>query len=136
MILYTPFRIVIRTDRITRIIFWLKNVVGIGVAPFIFMRETDLITIKGKWSVQTTEDRLLRHESIHIIQQYEMLIIGMWLWYGFEWLIRSIQYKSFQKGYINISFEREARSKERTLNYLRTRPRWAFIRYVLSGNKE
>jgi hypothetical protein len=32
--------------------------------------------------------RTVRHESIHARQMWEMLVIGFYLWYFIEWLIR------------------------------------------------
>lgn len=133
MILHNPFRIIVRTNKITKAIFWLKNIVGIAIVPFIIIRRDDLVTNTGTWHICQNEDRLICHESIHIKQQYEMLIIFMWFWYLIEWMVRVIQYKSFHKGYQNISFEREAKQNERNINYLRTRPRYAFLRYIRTG---
>jgi len=59
-----------------------------------------------------------------------MLFIFQWLWYGVEYLVRLAQYRNHDKAYYNISFEREAYDNEKNLEYLKTRPRWAWIKYL------
>ena len=63
------------------------------------------------------------HERIHTAQMKEMLYVGFYLWYFVEWLIRL-----FGKGnaYKNISFEKEAYSNEKNLNYLEMRQMYAW----------
>lgn len=76
-----------------------KGYVAITLWPFVLVR-TDV----------TITDRLLNHESIHGEQQLEMMLIGFYLWYVVEWLVRlCIDSKT---AYRNISFEREARAHE------------------------
>lgn len=59
----------------------------------------------------------INHEYIHTLQQREMLYIGFAVWYYIEWLYRSIQKRSFMKGYYAIYFEREAYAMEHDLDY-------------------
>ena len=68
----------------------------------------------------------LNHESIHTAQWKELWYIGFLLWYAIEWLIR------LPKGsaYHNISFEREAYDNEKNLEYLKTRERFTFLKYL------
>lgn len=84
-------------------------------------------TRKEKLNAQT-----LRHESIHIRQEAEMLYLGFCLWYMVEYLfIRVIQYRfDFNKAYRNISFEREAYANEDKEGYLGNREFWAFLIYL------
>lgn len=67
------------------------------------------------------------HERIHSEQMKEMLFIGFYLWYLVEWIIRL-----FGKGnaYRNLSFEKEAYDNDEDLNYLATRPRFAWWKYI------
>ena len=58
----------------------------------------------------------LNHEMIHAAQQQELLVIGFYIIYLFEWIF---------KGYDNISFEKEAYDNQNNLNYLKTRKRFA-----------
>ena len=71
----------------------------------------------------------VNHELIHSAQMRELLYVPFYLIYVAEWLWKSIRYRSFMKGYWNISFEREAYGNERDLGYLRRRKRFAFAKY-------
>jgi hypothetical protein len=72
---------------------------------------------------------LLNHEKIHVRQQIEMLVLPFFLLYMLEFLIGYIKYKNWQKAYKNISFEREAYSNQKDLNFLKKRSFWNFIKY-------
>ncbi|MQP25536.1 hypothetical protein GFJ94_10715 [Flavobacterium sp. LMO8] len=72
---------------------------------------------------------VLNHEKIHIRQQIELLILPFFLWYFFEFLFRWIQCKDKKKAYLNISFEREAYTNEKDLDYLKRRSFWNFLKY-------
>ena len=87
---------------------------GIALYPFIFIRPDSTTTI-------------INHESIHIKQQAELLVLPFYLWYVTEWFIRL-----FFKGnaYRNISFEREAYENSNNLGYLKTRKLFSFLKYL------
>lgn len=72
-------------------------------------------------------DRLLNHERIHTRQMLEMLIVGFYLWYFVEWLLRLPR-----KGnaYRRISFEREAYAHENDSQYLQCRKPFAWFHYL------
>jgi hypothetical protein len=72
---------------------------------------------------------LLNHEKIHVRQQIEMLVLPFFLLYMLEFLIGYIKYKNWQNAYKNISFEREAYSNEKDLDFLKKRSFWNFIKY-------
>lgn len=76
------------------------------VFPFIFARK----------EYKPLGDKTVNHESIHLKQQIELLILPFYLWYGIEWIVRLIQYKNFKEAYRNISFEREAYDNEKKIN--------------------
>lgn len=88
------------------------------VYPFIFTRSKRL------------SDTDIRHESIHGEQQKEMLLIGFYLWYGMEWVIKLFRYRNGIVAYKNISFEREAYSNQDDVAYLDERKPYAFIKYL------
>lgn len=91
---------------------------GITLYPFVFFKEKKL-----------REDAVfVNHERIHLRQQIELLIVLFFLWYGLEFLIRLIVYRSAEKAYRNISFEREAYENEKDLLYLKKRPFWQFLK--------
>lgn len=93
---------------------------AITLYPFIFVRNDS----------DKFDKVLINHETIHIKQQKELLILPFYLWYVLEWLIKVFIYKSFNKAYLNICFEREAYKNEENLDYLKTRKRFAFFNYL------
>ena len=72
---------------------------------------------------------LINHEKIHLTQQLELLMIPFFVIYFLEFLIRLLQYRNWELAYRNISFEREAYTNEKDLNYLKKRSLWNFITY-------
>ena len=83
----------------------------------------DISASKGK-------EVLLNHETIHLKQQLELLIIPFYLWYGIEFIIRYFQYKSWDLAYRNISFEREAYANEKDFDYLKKRKFCGFWKFI------
>ena len=102
--------------------FLLKNtkINGITLFPFILLKN-----LKDK-----NNKNLLNHESIHLRQQLEMLIIFFYLWYVLEYYYLLFKFRSPYLAYQNISFEREAYSNEHNFNYLKTRKLWHFTKYL------
>ena len=72
-------------------------------------------------------EELMNHERIHSAQQREMLFVGFYVAYLFEWLVRLPMRGN---AYRNISFEREAYANQRNLNYLRQRRHFAWRGYM------
>ena len=70
------------------------------------------------------------HEYIHTLQQRELLFVGFYLLYVAEWMVRVVQTRSFIKGYLRISFEREAYEHQRQLDYSHSRKLFAWRRYL------
>ena len=70
------------------------------------------------------------HERIHTAQMRELLYVFFYLWYGFEWIVRLIQYRDRKEAYLNISFEREAYSNQSNLSYLKVRKKYKFTKYL------
>ena len=64
---------------------------------------------------------LINHERIHLRQQLELLIIPFYIWYLIEY---------YKKGYMNVSFEKEAYANDKNLNYLKKRRIFAFSKYL------
>jgi len=93
---------------------------GLTFFPFIFMSDA-----KDK-----ENEVFINHEKIHIRQQLELLILPFFIWYIVEYGFRLIQYKDRNKAYYNISFEREAYTNEKDLNYLNERSFWKFWHYL------
>lgn len=107
-----------------------NNVMFIIRNKYIPFRRFNAINILGVLFARPEaefDERLINHERIHTRQMVEMLVVGFYLWYVIEWLIRLTM-----KGnaYRNISFEREAYGNEGNLNYLKTRKFFAWTRYL------
>ena len=100
--------------------FFYKNYVGLSFWPFIILKHNSL----------KQDNILINHEKIHLKQQLELLIIPFYFFYVTEWLVRSLLYLDFHKGYRNISFEREAYYNEDNLNYPTHRRAFSFIKYL------
>lgn len=93
---------------------------GMALFPFILIRDKQ----KAENSV------LINHESIHIRQQLELLIIFFYVWYGLEYLIRWIATGSKMEAYRNISFEKEAYAFQHDQKYLNKRKFWSHISWL------
>ncbi len=100
--------------------FFYRNYVGLSVWPFIILKNGSL----------KNDVVLINHEKIHHRQQQELLIVPFFIFYLSEWLIRSLWFLSFYRGYQNISFEREAYANEEDLQYLDKRRIFDFIKYL------
>ena len=94
--------------------------VGMTLFPFVILKKRSL----------KENTYFVNHENIHLKQQIELLIVPFFVWYGFEFFVRLIQYKKWQLAYRNISFEREAYASEQNLEYLRSRRFWGFWKYL------
>lgn len=70
---------------------------------------------------------LLNHEAIHVRQQIELLILPFYIIYLANYLANLLIYRSHQKAYRNILFEREAYGNEKNLNYISQRKFFGWI---------
>lgn len=100
--------------------FFYKNYVGLSLWPFIFL----------KYDTLKDDSVLINHEKIHLQQQQELLILFFYILYISEWLIRTVIYLDSYKAYQNISFEREAYSNEKNLDYPTERNAFSFVKYL------
>lgn len=71
---------------------------------------------------------VVNHESIHIRQQSELLVIPFYIIYIFHYLYNLIKYRNHNEAYRNIIFEKEAYSNENDFDYLKTRKMFACFR--------
>ncbi|MFV0312257.1 MAG: hypothetical protein ACK5KN_11495 [Dysgonomonas sp.] len=97
-----------------------KGYVAINICGIIFARSR----------YNPLSERTICHETIHTRQIAELLVVIFYLWYGIEWIVRLIQYRSKQEAYRNISFEREAYANDQDDTYLKRRKLYAFIGYL------
>lgn len=111
-----------------------KNFNAITHFPLVFYKE---LTVTTKV-----------HESIHIRQQFELIvlnsvilyfIVGLSFWlllsyftfyilYSLEYIVKYKKYKNTT--YENLSFEREAYANQNNLEYLKTRKLFSFLKYL------
>ena len=73
--------IIIKNSRLPKLLSWFMDVGGITLFPFIF--------IKGEGN-----ERLIRHESIHIAQYAETLVLGFLIIYLWDFLYGFVKYKN------------------------------------------
>lgn len=92
---------------------------AITLYPFIFVR--------SEWRANNAV--VINHERIHLRQQAELLVVGFFLWYGIDFLIKYCKHRNWKKAYRDIIFEREAYGKQEDLNYLDKRKRFAFLKF-------
>ncbi len=97
-----------------------KGFNGITLWPFIILRKKEM----------RSDTCMLNHERIHLRQQLELLVFPFYVWYVIEYVIRLLQYKNRQQAYRNISFEREAYTHEKDLDYLKKRSFWFFFNFI------
>jgi hypothetical protein len=95
------------------------GIAGITLWPFVFIHPD----YKGNKAME-------QHERIHLRQQLEMLIVPFYLWYGIEYLVKLIKYRTHIDAYLSISFEQEAYNWQKWPDYLKTRKPYHWIRYV------
>ena len=93
---------------------------GMAIFPFILLKSAKL----------KNDPEVINHEKIHIRQQLELLILPFYLLYLGHFFINLIKYKNKDLAYRNISFEREAYTKETDLHYIRNRRMFQFLHYI------
>ena len=108
---------VVKNSRVPGWISWFFRVRGFSFGPFIFLRDEG-------------DDRIINHETIHAMQQWEMLFIFQWLMYLLFTLVGLVRYRSMQEAYRQNPFEREAFANDQDLTYLVNRPFWAWTSYI------
>lgn len=101
-----------------------RNTIGVTIWPFIFLRKSYFAT-QDENALKST----INHETIHIRQQGELLVIFFYFWYFIEWAIKFFKFGN--SAYNHISFELEAYENEGNYDYLKTRKFWSFLKYVL-----
>lgn len=90
-----------------------KNFLAICLFGFVF-------------SIRPLDATELNHELIHAAQQKELLYIPFFIWYGIEWVILRLKYKSWMEAYYHIRFEQEAYRHERDHQYLSHRKHYRY----------
>ena len=91
---------IIYSDKILNRLSWFMKIGGITIWPFIILRE--IYDASPPWRRKAA--RIINHESIHIKQQEELLVLPFYIFYILEWLLKLPFYG--KQAYYNISFER------------------------------
>jgi hypothetical protein len=82
---------------------------GMAFFPFVIINS----------QVEPTPE-LINHERIHLRQQIELLVIPFYIWYLIAY---------YRKGYMQVSFEKEAYDNDHDLTYINKRSIFAFCKY-------
>jgi hypothetical protein len=108
--------IIVENSRIPKILSLVINIGAITLWPFVFVR--------GK-----ADERIVRHESIHIAQYNELFVIGFLALYLYDWVKGLIKYRDKEKAYNRIRFEQEAYMYDAVDGYLWIRSRSAYMQF-------
>lgn len=103
--------IIIKNSKIPKLLSWVIDIRGITLWPFIIL-------------IDEGDERIIRHESIHIAQYNELFVVGfiaLYLWDAARGLIK---YKDGELAYRAIRFEQEAYAFDEMAGYLKTRTRY------------
>ena len=91
------------------------KIAGITLFPFIILRKHS--------------KKLVNHETIHIYQQLELLVIPFYLLYILMYLYNIVKYRNVLEAYMNIPFEKEAYANETKYTYIKERKLFSWIKY-------
>jgi len=111
--------IVVRKSFVPKLFSLFMVVNGVTLFPFIFVRDEG-------------NDRLINHESIHIQQYFELLFIGFFIIYVWDFLIGLIKHRSFFEAYRGIRLEKEAFGNENNEFYIKERERYNWIQFKIA----
>ena len=114
---------IIKNSIIPRLSSVFINVYAITLWPFVFIRDEG-------------NPRVINHESIHLKQQKELLLVGFYLLYVIFWVVGIFKYRSTQIAYYEIPFEREAYNHDGDYEYLNNRKLFAWTKYISSSGPE
>lgn len=104
-----------------------KGFLAINLFGTLFVKQE-----KGKKKPYISK-KTINHESIHTEQMKELGYVFFYIFYFIEWLFEIIL-PPYNKAYKDISFEEEAHNNDKNYNYLKTRKRYSWIKYVFNKN--
>jgi len=93
-----------------------KFVNAMALWPFILVRNSETKMSKV----------IIHHETIHIKQQIELLIVPFYILYFLYYVYFRIKGYPHTQAYLNIPFEREAYAEESNFGYLENRKFWGW----------
>lgn len=107
-------------SKLGRLISLGDRAMALTIYPFIFVRRST----RG-------HTELIRHETIHIRQQLELLVVGAWLLFFIEYLYaRYIKKLDARQAYYFTCLEQEAHRNAIKENYLKIRKPYAMLKYI------
>jgi len=104
--------------------YWLSKIAPIDVWAF---SAGPFVVCRGQLSEKT-----ITHETIHFLQQVEMLFVFQWILYGLFYVIGRFTKGSWKAAYYGNPFEVEAYANDLDPDYLEERKFWAWTSYVKS----
>ncbi len=96
---------------------------SINLCGVIFIRKGEFLTYERQMS-----------ERIRTAQMKELLYIPFYILYLLEWVARLPCFG--KQAYYNISFEREAHDNQSDYEYLKTRKKYSWIKYIKNKQNE
>ena len=95
----------------------------------------DNIFARSKYKENGLSKRTINHESIHMAQSRDFGIgffgyFIFYIWYLLEWIFKLPSALLGYAPYRSISFEQEAFTNEYNYEYLKTRKRFSWIKYL------
>lgn len=70
------------------------------------------------------------HETTHLHQELEMMIVFFYLWFIVEFSIKLAITLSWKRAYLSVAFEQEAYNNQFEKRYLENRRHYAWLKYV------
>lgn len=90
-----------------------------AVFPFILVKKQSM----------KQDQVLIRHETIHLRQAAELLVLPFYVLYLANYIVNRFKYNNHHQAYMHIVFEQEAYRQEKNNTYLQTRKLYAWVRY-------
>ena len=108
--------IVIKNSRIPKTLSIFFDIAAITLWPFIICRDEG-------------DETLIRHESIHIRQQTELLVLPFYIIYLFDFIVGLYKLRDPKLAYRRIRFEQEAYENMYDEDYLENRKLYSWRKY-------
>ena len=103
----------------SRIPIWLSVIAPIHIEAITL---GCVVIARGKMN-----ERIRNHETIHFQQYIDLLFVGFWLVYLWDWMIGLFLHKKGDIAYYSIRAEQEAYTNDANQKYLSTRKRWVWL---------
>ena len=100
------------------------------ILPFPGYRAINLFGIIFARGKEPLSARTITHETIHTKQMLETLVVGFYIWYLLEFLVKLVICFNWDRAYRSISFEQEAYEFADCPNWPKWRDHWFWNRYV------